>query len=70
MARYLIQSNESGQFIMPDPDFGGVIWSQSLRDAVAFGVLSDLDQVEQITQDHCDSGAFSVIDIDADFPLC
>ena len=53
MARYLIQSQESGRFLCPSLDGGEPVWVVSLREAGG-GVFSDLDAVHQLVEDHCD----------------
>ena len=53
MARYLIQSTATGCFLCPSLDGGEPVWVASLREAGG-GVLSDMEQVHQLVEDHCD----------------
>lgn len=66
MARFLIQSGVTFQFIHSDPRTGDVNWTPSLATALRFGVASDLDEVAQLVQDHFDRGTALVVDLDAD----
>lgn len=63
MARFIIQSMDTGRFLAPTED-GGVDWFRSLRDADA-GVITDKDQIGQLLADHCDFDTQAiVIDLD------
>lgn len=64
MARYLIQSGITFEFLHSDPRTGDVCWTPSLLTALRFGVAEDLDQVAQLVEDHCDRGAALVVDLD------
>ena len=66
MARFLIQSGITFQFLHVDPRSGDVGWTPSLATAVRFGVVEELDQVAQLVEDHCDRGAGLVVDLDAE----
>ena len=66
MARFLIQSRESGRFLAPDPECpGSVAWLRSLALALLGGVVSDPEHVEQLLEDHCDRWAVDVLDLDS-----
>lgn len=64
MARYLIQSGLTFQFLHSDPRSGDVSWTPSLATAIRFGVADDLEQVAQLVEDHCDKGMSLVVDLD------
>ena len=53
MPRYLIQSKTTGKFLIPSVDGGEPGWTQILREAGG-GVVTDLDSVNQLVEDHCD----------------
>lgn len=64
MPRYLIQSQESGRFLCPSLDGGEPVWVASLREAGG-GVVTDMDAVHQLVQDHCDFDLHPIlIDLD------
>lgn len=67
MARYLIQSGSRWQFLHSSPVNGDVTWTPSLRTAMEFGVIDDLEQVHQLIEDHCDFGDSLVIDLDREY---
>lgn len=62
--RLIIQSLVTGRFLTPSLDGDEPVWVQSLREAGG-GVMSDMDQAEQLFHDHCDfeHGA-TVVDLD------
>lgn len=64
MARFLIQSGSRFTFLHSSPVNGDVTWTPSLRTAMQFGVIDDLEQVQQLIDDHCDRGDALVIDLD------
>lgn len=64
MARFLIQSGITWEFLHVDPRTGDLCWTPSLATAIRFGVADDLDQVAQLQEDHCDRGQTLVIDLD------
>jgi hypothetical protein len=68
MARYLIQSGVTWEFLHADPRTGDVCWTPSLAAALQFGVIDELDQVAQLQEDHCDRGLSLVVDLDAETP--
>lgn len=63
MSRYLIQSAETFAFLHVSPRNGDVTWTPSLLTAIRHGVTTELEDVAQLKQDHCDSTAI-VVDID------
>lgn len=67
MARLLIQSARSHQFLHHNPATGDVGWTPSLITALQFGVASDYEEAEQLVRDHCDRGTVVVVDVDADW---
>lgn len=64
MARFLIQSTIDFHFLHSSPINGDVAWTPSLMTALVYGLVEDEEHVAQLTQDHCDRGAFMVIDLD------
>lgn len=63
MARYLIQSMNTGRFLAPGEN-GEPGWVSSLRDAGA-GVVADMEMVTQLFEDNCDfDDQAIVIDLD------
>lgn len=66
MARYLIQSGVTWEFLHSDPRTGDVCWTPSLGAALRFGMVEDMDQVAQLLEDHCDRGQSLVVDLDQD----
>ena len=64
MARYLIQSAETWEFLHASPRNGDVTWTPSLVAAIRNGVIAEPDQVAQLIEDHCDRRACVVIDLD------
>ena len=63
MARYLIQSAETFQFIHVSPRNGDIAFTPSLVTALRHGVIGDLEDAAQLKADHCDPTAI-VVDID------
>lgn len=64
MPRYLIQSKTSGKFLIPSMEGGEPEWTLSLREAGG-GVVSDLDSVNQLVEDHCEFDDMpTLIDLD------
>lgn len=68
MARYLIQSAITWEFLHSDPRTGDVCFTPSLLTAMRFGLVEDRDQVAQMVEDHCDRGHTLVIDLDQEIP--
>lgn len=66
MARYLIQSGVTFEFLHACPRSGDVGWTPSLATAIQYGVADDMEQVAQLTEDHCDAGRFLVVNLDAE----
>lgn len=66
MARFVVQSQHTWQFLHAHPVRGDVQWTPSLAAAVRFGVLSDESEVADLIADHCDRGEALVVDLDAD----
>jgi len=64
MARYLIQSAVTWEFLHAHPQSGDVTFTPSLLTAMRFGVVDDMEQVAQLIEDHCDRGTAVVIDLD------
>lgn len=64
MARYLIQSSVNHAFLHSCPVTGDVAWTHSLLTALAYGLITDEDQLAQLAEDHCDRGRYAVIDLD------
>jgi len=64
VARYLIQSAVTWEFLHSDPRTGDVCFTPSLLTAMRFGVVEDREQVAQLVQDHCDRDSTLLIDID------
>lgn len=62
--RLLIQSLVTGRFLCPSLDGDEPVWVPSLREAGG-GVVTDMEQAQQLFHDHCDSetGAI-VVDLD------
>jgi hypothetical protein len=64
MSRYLLQSASSGKFLCPCPQGGEPIWVASLQQAGG-GVVSDLETVHQLSEDHHDfENRLVLIDLD------
>lgn len=64
MPRYLVQSVDSGQFLVPDPEGGEPIWVPSLREAGG-GVLADHDEAIRMGLEYIEQGeAVQVVDLD------
>lgn len=63
MARLLIQSAETFEFLHSSPRNGDVTWTPSLLTALRHGVVSDLEQAAQLIEDHADRTAI-VVDLD------
>lgn len=68
MARYLIQSAVTWEFLHSDPRTGDVCFTPSLLTALSYGVVEDEDQVAQLVEDHCDRGSTLVVDLDREAP--
>lgn len=66
MARYLIQSGVTFEFLHSDPHTGDVAWTRSLLTALRFGTVDDMEQVAQLVEDHCDRGTALIVDLEAD----
>lgn len=62
--RLIIQSLVTGRFLCPSLDGDEPGWVQSLREAGG-GVVTDMEQAQQLYDDHCDfeHGAV-VVDLD------
>jgi hypothetical protein len=52
MARFIIQSQTSGAFLVPD-QYGTPDWCSNLRGAGG-GVFDDLERAAQLIEDYCD----------------
>lgn len=64
MARWLIQSRETGCFLVPDLEDGSPGWVAGLREAGG-GVVPELESAIQLMQDNCDADDMPVlIDLD------
>ena len=63
--RFLIQSGLTFHFLHVDPR-GDVGWTPSLLTALRHGVITDLEEVQQLTEDHCDKGTALVVDLDTE----
>lgn len=64
MARWLIQSRETGRFLVPDLEDGTPGWVDGLREAGG-GVVADLESAIQLMQDNCDMDDMPVlVDLD------
>lgn len=62
MARFVIQSAFTGQFLAPSMDDGQPEWVMSLRDAA---VVDDLESCVQLIEDHTDPwNRPQVVDLD------
>lgn len=62
MARYVIQSAFTGQFLAPSMEDGQPEWVMSLRDAA---VVSDLESCAQLIEDHTEAwNRPQVVDLD------
>lgn len=72
--RYIVQSLDTGRFLVPDAIGGGVEWVASLREAGG-GVVADLDHVRHLVLDWCEpEDHLIVIDLDRlgsaqDYPI-
>ena len=66
MARYLIQSAETWEFLHVSPRNGDVTWTPSLITAIRHGIVGDAESVAQLVEDHADAGASVVIDLDVE----
>lgn len=64
MSRLLIQSTITHQFLHSSPVNGDVAWTPSLHTALVYGLVSDMDQAAQLIEDHCDRGAWVLVDLD------
>lgn len=53
MARFLVQSLETGKFLCPDLEGGEPVWVSSLQLAGG-GVVDDVETALQLAQDNCD----------------
>lgn len=67
MARLLIQSGVTWEFIHSHPQSGDVSFTPSLLTAMRYGVVEDMEQAAQLIEDHCDRGTALVIDLDGEF---
>ena len=67
MARYLIQSGVTFEYIHSDPRTGDVSWTPSLATAIRFGIADDMEQVAQLVEDHFDRGTAIVVDLDGEY---
>ncbi|MEZ0202872.1 hypothetical protein [Ideonella sp.] len=65
MARYLLQSALTWEFLHPSPRTGDVTWTPSLLTAIEFGVIEDEEEVQQLINDHCDRGRVLIVNLDA-----
>jgi len=64
MSRLLIQSTITHEFLHSSPVTGDVTWTPSLHTALVFGLVHDEDQAAQLIEDHCDRGAYALVDLD------
>lgn len=64
MSRYLIQSTITHQFLHSSPVSGDVAWTPSLHTALVYGLVGDEEQAAQLIEDHCDRGAWVLVDLD------
>ncbi|MES2092116.1 MAG: hypothetical protein V4532_19360 [Pseudomonadota bacterium] len=64
MSRYLLQSSVHYGFLHSCPVTGDIKWTHSLPTALAFGLITDEDQVAQMIEDHCDRAFTLTIDLD------
>lgn len=64
MARYLIQSAETFQFLHSSPRNGDVTWTPSLLTAVRHGIVYSADEVAQLVDDHAYRNSVIVVDLD------
>lgn len=62
--RLLIQSTIDHHFLYSSPVNGDVTWTPSLHTALVYGLIEDMDQAAQLIEDHCDCGAYVVVDLD------
>lgn len=62
--RLLIQSTITHQFLHSSPINADVTWTASLHTALVYGLIEDMDQAAQLIDDHCDRGAYVVVDLD------
>lgn len=51
MRLYLVQSLDSGRFLVPEDGYVG--WTASLRHALSCGLV-DMEMAQQLIQDHAD----------------
>lgn len=64
MARLLIQSLQTGRFLVPSANGDEPMWVGSLREAGG-GVISDMETAAQLFADHCDMDDQAIaIDLD------
>lgn len=62
--RLLVQSCDTGRFLVPDAEGGGAEWVPSLRDAGG-GVISDPEIALQVAEDWAEAGErVQVVDLD------
>lgn len=64
MSRLLIQSTITHEFLHSSPATGDVCWTPSLHTALVFGLIPDQEMAAQLIEDHCDRGAWVLVDID------
>jgi hypothetical protein len=65
MARYVIQNTVTGEFLCFRAQAKSVGWSAFLAAAILNGVTTDEEEVQQLIDDYCDRGCYTVIDLDA-----
>lgn len=64
MPRYLVQSKDTGCFLVPDPDGGEPLWEPSLRESGG-GVVTDHNEAVRMGIEYIEQGeAVQVIDLD------
>jgi hypothetical protein len=64
VARLILQSAETFQFLHVSPRNGDVTWTPSLLTAIRHGIVSDEEQASQLIEDHSYAGSVIVVDLD------
>lgn len=68
MARFIIQSARTHQFLHFNPATGDVGYTPSLLTALQYGVAYEPEEVQQLITDHGHTGQMVIVDLDADYP--
>lgn len=64
MARYLLQSADTFEFCVSQRNTGDVTFTPSLLTALRHGVITDPENVAEMSREYFDPGSCIVIDLD------